>query len=201
MSRKNIRILFIGDSLVNGVGDQQMLGWAGRLCQNADNNDQEITYYNAGIRRNTSEDVLNRLKVEIENRQLHLELFDARVVVSFGVNDTVIDNGVARISAENTVLNFELVVKLASLYPNIKLLFVGPPALCDDTRNNRLALLNDKLIKKADELNVAYIDVFPSIVADEQYKLEAKQNDGAHPREYGYERLFNVIYSSDKWWF
>jgi len=188
MNRKNIRILFIGDSLVNGAGDQQMLGWAGRLCQKCDNDDQEITYYNAGIRRNTSEDVLNRLKFEIENRQLHLDLFDARLVVSFGVNDTIIENGEARVSAENTVLNFELVVKLAT-------------AVCHCPRNKRLASLNSLLVKKAEELEVDFIDVFPSIESDEQYKLEAKQNDGAHPRQYGYERLFNVIYSSNKWWF
>jgi len=33
------------------------------------------------------------------------------------------------------------------------------------------------------------------------FKSIIKQNDGAHPREYGYERLFEIIDSSDKWWF
>lgn len=36
--KDDIRIGFIGDSLVNGTGDAMALGWAGRLCATADLN-------------------------------------------------------------------------------------------------------------------------------------------------------------------
>ena len=49
--RSEIRICFIGDSLVNGTGDEAALGWAGRLCAMANESDIPVTYYNLGIRR------------------------------------------------------------------------------------------------------------------------------------------------------
>lgn len=36
---QDIRICFIGDSLVNGTGDEAALGWAGRLCAMANASD------------------------------------------------------------------------------------------------------------------------------------------------------------------
>lgn len=56
----DIRICFVGDSFVNGIGDERALGWAGRLCAAANARGVPVTYYNLGVRRNTSKDILLR---------------------------------------------------------------------------------------------------------------------------------------------
>lgn len=53
---RDIRISFVGDSFVNGIGDQAGLGRAGRLCVWAMAKGLPITYYNLGIRSDTIRD-------------------------------------------------------------------------------------------------------------------------------------------------
>jgi hypothetical protein len=55
-----MRICFIGDSLVNGVGDPTGLGWVGRVATAARRRGHDITAYNLGIRRDTSGDIAVR---------------------------------------------------------------------------------------------------------------------------------------------
>ena len=88
--KNDIRICFIGDSFVNGTGDETALGWAGRLCADAAIKFSTITYYNLGIRRDTSSNILRRFENEISSRLA--KDFDSRIVISFGVNDTFIEN-------------------------------------------------------------------------------------------------------------
>ena len=80
-----IGICFIGDSFVNGTGDPNYLSWAGRICQTAYNRGQDITYYNLGVRRETSTDIKNRWFREVSCR-LPSEI-NGRLVFSFGAND------------------------------------------------------------------------------------------------------------------
>ncbi|EAW38620.1 Lipolytic enzyme, G-D-S-L [Lyngbya sp. PCC 8106] len=90
-----MRICFVGDSFVNGVGDPSGLGWTGRVCVEAHQYKDEITVYNLGIRRETSADILKRWSGEVSCR-LTSE-YDSRVVFSFGVNDTTIEQGKTRV--------------------------------------------------------------------------------------------------------
>jgi hypothetical protein len=48
--KSQIRICFLGESFVNGTGDQEYLGWTGRICVNAHKKGHDITYYNLGVR-------------------------------------------------------------------------------------------------------------------------------------------------------
>ena len=63
-----VRICFVGESFVNGTGDPDCLGWAGRICVNANRKGYEITYYNLGVRRETSSELKNRWLTEVSYR-------------------------------------------------------------------------------------------------------------------------------------
>ena len=76
-----VRICFVGDSFVNGTGDPECLGWTGRICVNANKKGYDITYYNLGIRRDTSTDIAKRWLQEVSLR-LPKE-YDGRVVQHF----------------------------------------------------------------------------------------------------------------------
>lgn len=64
---EDLRICFIGDSFVQGIGDPEYRGWVGRVLTATD---PGITAFNLGIRRNTSTDVLRRCWREVEPRVL-----------------------------------------------------------------------------------------------------------------------------------
>jgi len=64
---KDIRICFIGDSFVNGTGDPEKLGWCGRVCSRVTDKSLDITYYNLGIRRETSSDIKERWEAEVSS--------------------------------------------------------------------------------------------------------------------------------------
>ncbi|BAU41680.1 hypothetical protein [Leptolyngbya sp. O-77] len=68
MSNPDLRICFVGDSFINGTGDSTLLGWTGRVCQFASQRGVPLTYYNLGVRRETSADIGVRWQFEVMAR-------------------------------------------------------------------------------------------------------------------------------------
>jgi len=193
---EDIRICFVGDSFVNGTGDETALGWAGRLCAAAHARGIPVTYYNLGIRRNSSKDILRRWETECSIRLP--ETCDGRVVVSCGVNDTVIENGLVRVPPAESRANVRQILGGASKY---KLLMLGPPPVGEDEQNERIMALSRSFAQEAGILGVPYIDLYSPLAADAAYKREVSSNDGSHPGSSGYAKMANIISSSPNWWF
>jgi len=192
---QDIRICFTGDSFVNGTCDETALGWAGRLCASANSNGL-VTYYNLGIRRNTSRDMLLRWERECELRLPRP--VDGRVVISCGVNDTVIEDGKLRICPEESVANVREILRGAKKY---KMLMVGPPPIGEHEQNTRIQALSTAYSRESEILGVPYIDLFSRLSTDEAYQREVSSNDGAHPKSIGYLKIAKIIASSTNWWF
>lgn len=193
---QDIRICFVGDSFVNGTGDEMALGWAGRLCAAAHKRGMSVTYYNLGIRRNTSQDILLRWETECALRLP--SSCDGRVVLSCGVNDTVVENGAPRVRFEESVAGVREILKGVFKY---KLLMVGPPPVADDGQNERINALSRAYSREAEALGVPFIELFSALVADAGYKREVSSNDGSHPRREGYSKMAQIIGASAHWWF
>ncbi len=196
---KDIRICFVGDSLVNGTGDETALGWAGRLCALANQHGAGITYYNLGIRGNTSRDILERLTLTSEVTMRLMNAKEGRVVISCGVNDTLLEQGSPRIPEKESVSNMQSIIELLEpLYP---LLVIGPLPVDDDSQNRRIEQINEKFKDKAEAFNVPFIDVYSTLSKLSVYREALKLSDGAHPSSRGYEMIAKVILESKKWWF
>ncbi|MXW80899.1 MAG: lipase [Gemmatimonadetes bacterium] len=193
---QDIRICFIGDSLVNGTGDEAALGWAGRLCAMANASDIPVTYYNLGIRRNTSKDILLRWESECTLRLP--DSCDGRIALSCGVNDTAIENGRVRVDSAESCANVRAILRGAKQYT---VLMVGPPPVLDDEQNERIEDLSVAFARETQTLGVPYIDLFSALCSDDAYKREIARNDGAHPRSEGYSKMARIIGSSPSWWF
>ena len=86
MKANDLRICFIGDSYVNGTSDPDYLGWAGRVAIAAQRNGYNLTYYNLGVRRETSADIAKRWQQEVQAR--FLSSCPPFVVFALGANDT-----------------------------------------------------------------------------------------------------------------
>ncbi|WP_267896655.1 GDSL-type esterase/lipase family protein [Salinibius halmophilus] len=193
---RDIRICFVGDSMVAGIGDEQALGWPGRLCAAANLAGEAISYYNLGVRRNTSADILARWQSECTPRLPKGS--DNRIVFCCGVNDATFENGALRVEPEQSVANVKAMLTGAADYPT---LFVGPPPIANAEQNERIAALSHAYEGVCNELGVPFIELFSPLVDDALIAQQAKAFDGSHPRQYGFEKMAKVIAESGKWWF
>ena len=197
-----VRICFVGDSFVNGTGDPECLGWTGRICVNANKKGYDITYYNLGIRRDTSTDIANRWLQEVSLR-LPKE-YDGRIVFSFGLNDTTVENDKTRVEFTKSIENtYKILSEAKQLYP---VLMVGPAPYADtedNQRKQRTTDLSKQFAHVCHELNVPYLDVFPILSKSNIWIDEAKANDGDHPRAGGYAEFTQIVENWEAWlnWF
>lgn len=197
MNTRDVRICFIGDSYVQGTGDPECLGWAGRLCVNARRAGHDLTYYNLGVRRETSADIARRWHAECACRLLPTT--ENYVVFSFGANDAARVEGVPRIGENDTLANLRDM--LAAAKTRYHTLVVGPPAADDDEHNARLARLSARMQDEAARLGIPYVATLPVLVLDLAWRDEVRTGDGAHPGARGYARLAEVVTASGAWWF
>ncbi|MBD2385440.1 GDSL-type esterase/lipase family protein [Cylindrospermum sp. FACHB-282] len=194
-----VRICFVGESFVNGTGDPECLGWTGRVCVNANKKGYDITYYNLGVRRETSTELKNRWLREVSYR-LPKE-YAGRVVFCFGANDTTIEDGKIRVEVTKSITNIRQILSEAKqLYP---VLMVSTAPCGDKEQNKRIANLSQEFALVCQELNIPYLDVFSKLINSTIWLEEAKNNDGAHPRTAGYIEFAQIVENWDEWlnWF
>jgi lysophospholipase L1-like esterase len=194
-----VRICFVGDSFVNGTGDPDYLGWTGRICQSVRQNGHDVTYYNLGVRGETSTDIAARWHEEV-SRRLPGEC-DGRIVFSLGTNDTTIENGKTRVALEKSTDNLTKILSLAQQF--FPILMVSPPPIADTEQNSRTAELSQQFALVCRQLNVPYLDVFNPLLDSEIWLHEVAATDGAHPAASGYSQLANLIQNWEAWlsWF
>lgn len=185
---RDIRVCFAGDSYVAGLGDSTALGWVGRVVAHAHAAGTPLTSYQLGIRRNTSQDVAGRVREETARRLADAD--DGLVIVSFGVNDTLVEGGRQRVTAAETLAAFERMVRELAPTP---VALVGPPAVDDDAHNSRLRPLNAALRTTAATLGVDFFEVFTTLEHDEIWREQLRAHDGYHPDAPGYERFFRAV--------
>jgi len=194
---EDIRICYIGDSFVKGIGDPNKLGWAGRLSYLSQNSEQNITHYNLGVRGDTSANILARWESEAKVRLPNFSI--NCIVFSFGVNDTIVENGIARVSLALSMKNLRNILGVAKVKYNV--LMIGPPPIDDERQNISIKAYDEAYASVCNMLGVNYLSIFDKLIDDEIWMGEVKNNDHAHPRENGYELLSQYIYNWKDWWF
>jgi len=187
---RDVRVLFFGDSLVAGVGDPTGLGWVGRAVAASFRADLPVTAYNLGVRRDTSADVLDRWKQETVAR-LAPEA-ETRVVFSFGANDATIEQGLLRVSAEDTVANLDIALESAASL-DLPAFVVGAPPVNDAQQRHRVLALAAPMRAIASSRGVPFVDVAQAVHAHDAWRREVACGDGAHPGRAGYAHLASLI--------
>ena len=196
---RDIRICFFGDSFVAGTGDPTYLGWAGRVCTAMTSPNYSLSYYNLGIRGNTSEQIEVRWLAESIKR--FPEYADNRVVFSFGTNDNRIEEGIRLVEESDSVhCARRILTQAKAMFP---LLLVGPPPVADDNMNYRSEKLSAAYRELCTELNVPYLDVYKPLRKNALWMKEVAAVDGAHPAASGYLALSQLIIDWPAWqnWF
>ncbi|MCA0143595.1 GDSL-type esterase/lipase family protein [Blastococcus sp. LR1] len=199
---RDLRVCFVGDSFVAGVGDPEHRGWVGRLCARSADAGRPLTAYNLGVRRETSADVLARWHAECSPRLALGE--DRRVVISLGVNDTTVDDtsvefGGVRVAPDSSV------AALSALLDGVagegwSALVVGPPPIADADQNRRIGALDLRFAELCAARDAPYVSVFGSLAECPVWCREVATGDGAHPGAAGYQRLADVVWPAWSAW-
>lgn len=185
----DLRIFFFGDSFVQGIGDPEYRGWVGRVLAATG---AGTTAFNLGIRRNTSEDVLRRCWAEIEPREATDA--DQRLVLSFGANDAVEENGAVRVDPGRSLDNLATVLDGARQRAFAPLV-VGPPPVIDagEAHLARVTKLAEQMSALCHAQHVPFIDTTADLADDPTWRAEVLAGDGAHPGSGGYRRLADLV--------
>lgn len=183
------RICFIGDSYIQGIGDPEHRGWVGRLLQATH---ADVTAFNLGIRGNTSEDIVGRCWQEVGLRTLPDA--DNRLVISFGSNDMIEEDGKLRVDPVRCLDNLAAILD-ESRRRAIGPLVVGPPPVIDAGEGHlrRTLKLAGEMAALCRRRQVAFIATTRDLAGDFTWTEEAMAGDGAHPGSGGYQRLTEII--------
>lgn len=194
---RDLRVCFVGDSFVNGTGDDEALGWAGRVCRAVRGRGVPLTRYDLGVRRDTSALILRRCAAEVAVR-LDGVPCDGRVVFSFGANDAAHEEGGPRVEPGASLANArELLGWSQARYPT---LMVGPPPLVGDAAHDaRTAALSAALGDLCAGLGVPFLHLHGPLSGDTTWRAEAIAGDGAHPNAGGYARAAAVVEAWEPW--
>jgi lysophospholipase L1-like esterase len=175
---------FIGDSLTLGCGDEAGLGWPGRLASALMHQGQDLTWYNLGVRANTTTKIRDRWKEEVTRRFLPGR--NSRLVFSFGVADISND-----VPAKTSFENAEAILSEAKgLGPT---LFIGPMPVGDQDRNERIIQLSLGFESVCERLGVPHVPVIGFLRESDAYTKALEAYDNVHPAAKGYATLAEYL--------
>lgn len=186
-----MHLYFLGDSYVNGYGDAEFLGWAGRVCTIASERNLDITCYNLGIRGATSADIRRYWKDEVQHRVGGEK--QAGVIVSLGTNDCRIESGRRRVSRPETIANVRgMLADIAARFPAV---FVGPPETVEDDRAAELAATNADIKSACEKSKVPFLDLIELGKTMVNKRKDSRGLDGHHPNAAWYAEAAVIIES------
>lgn len=197
MKNDDLRICFVGDSYVNGTCDPEYLGWTGRLAVAARRKGYNLTYYNLGVRRETSANIAGRWQPEVRAR--FPSTCTPFVVFALGANDTTFENGQPRVAEARSVENVRAMLRTAK--PQYSVIMISPPPMADAEQNCRTRRLSQLFAEVTKAEDVPFLSVFDELVEDDVWMNEVTDGDGAHPGAAGYARLAALVDAWPGWWF
>jgi lysophospholipase L1-like esterase/GNAT superfamily N-acetyltransferase len=191
----DLRVCIFGDSFTQGTGDDEALGWVGRIAAAARRRGADLTAYNLGVRRDTSADIRARWRMEAGPRLP--EGCDGRLVFAFGINDGWSGpDGRPRLEPPASLQNARAILQEALAFAPT--LVLGPLPVTEDPRlRARVEALSEGLSGLCMELGAPFLDLGPA-ARDllPQWQAEAEAGDGVHPNAGSYAALAGVI---DRW--
>jgi acyl-CoA thioesterase-1 len=168
----DLRVCFLGDSYVAGVGDSAALGWTGRVVVAARAKGHDLTAYNLGVRGETGADILARAPAETAVR---LAAGDRKaMVIAFGANDIRRSRPL-----DESLASLDGLLTLAR-YSGASTFVISPPLYVPEG-DPPVATLAAGMAQACATLDVPYLDVRAGGVDWPLWWRQAKEGDGAHP--------------------
>lgn len=185
--------MFFGDSHTAGAGDEEGLGWTGRVVAAALAEGIPLSSYNLGVGGDTSADVAARWRAEARPRLPRATTEgDPRVVLAFGVNDVSLGDEDRRCTQEQSLLSLEEVL-LGAQALGLRRFVIGPAALDDEAVNDRIAELSYAYRMLCARHRVPFVPLVDELRTNETWRQQLAAGDGAHPGAAGYAEIARLV--------
>jgi len=186
-------LMFFGDSHTVGVGDEEGLGWTGRVVAAAMEDGIPVTSYNLGVGGETSADVAGRWRAEARPRLPRSgEEGDPRVILAFGVNDVSLEDEARRRTREQSLLSLEEVL-LGAQGLGLRRFAVGPAPIGDEAENDRIAELSYAYRMLCARHRVPFVPLVEELRDNEVWRRAIAAGDGTHPGAAGYAEIARLV--------
>jgi acyl-CoA thioesterase-1 len=192
MTKPDIRVCFLGDSFTLGQGDDEGLGWVGRVFQAERGRGVTLTAYNLGVRGHTGAQIAERAAAEVSARVLGLG--ERRgVVICLGANDVYKER-----PAEESVQALRGMLNWCKA-EGLQAFFLCAPPMAEASLDAKRAALKQALEQVCRDFAVPMLDL-PAAVADwSAWHAEAQAGDGVHPGAEGYARVAAAFGAWNAW--
>tara|TARA_R110002124_G_scaffold64985_2_gene177491 strand:- start:297242 stop:297892 length:651 start_codon:yes stop_codon:yes gene_type:complete len=206
------RIVCLGDSITEGVGDERGIGWVGRIAerlskQERDSGVETTRILNLGVAGDTSIDIKHRLCSEAFYRNPDI------LVIAAGVNDTAYrlwpERGGAKIDLHNSRFTWREIFMLLQ-GRDIPIIFIGPTPVDEatmpqiwrafdehdkgtDLSNTAISAYNDMLKAEATDAGYNFVDLYNTI---DHAVFQGCLGDGLHPNSAGYDLMSDIIFDA-----
>ena len=180
---------FFGDSVTLGVNDAPAGGWVARLAGKAAEKGLNVppdTFYNLGVRKNSSRDILARWEAEYKVRAM--EGCPATLVFCFGTVDMAAPHAVPNVPVGESAANAREILMTAKEYGSVVL--VSAPPVKDEEHNQRIEALCTAYAAICRSIDVSFVDIFHPLM--EAGYLDDLA-DGIHPGPQGNELIASLL--------
>lgn len=168
---------FFGDSVTLGVNDAPAGGWVARLAGRAMTAGLSVppdTFYNMGVRKNSSRMILDRWEAEFTARRI--EGVPSFLLFCFGTVDMAAPKGSPNLPIGESAANARDILLKARTYGSTAM--ISAPPVTDTEHCRRLDSLCTAYASICSSIGVPFIDIFHPLLKS-SYVLDL--SDGVHP--------------------
>ena len=180
---------FFGDSVTLGVNDAPAGGWVSRLAGKAAQAGLSVppdTFYNMGVRRNSSRMILDRFEAEFKARTM--EGVPSYLLFFFGTVDMAAPKGVPNIPVGESAANARDILLKAKTFGATAL--VSAPPVADKEHCQRLDALCTAYAAICSAIDVPFVDIFHPLLKIGYVNDLA---DGVHPGPAGNDMIASAL--------
>lgn len=180
---------FFGDSVTLGVNDAPAGGWVARLAGKAAQAGLEVppdTFYNMGVRKNSSRMIMDRWEAEFKARTI--DGVPSFLLFCFGTVDMASPKGFPNIPVGESAANVREILLKAREYGPTAL--ISAPPVKDPEHCQRLDALCTAYASICAAIEVPFVDIFhPLLKTGYVQDLE----DGVHPGPKGNDLIASAV--------
>lgn len=180
---------FFGDSVTLGVNDAPAGGWVSRLAGKAAQAGLSVppdTFYNMGVRRNSSRMILDRFEAEFKARTM--EGVPSYLLFCFGTVDMAAPKGFPNIPVGESAANARDILLKAKTFGATAL--VSAPPVADKEHCQRLDALCTAYAAICSAIDVPFVDIFHPLLKIGYVNDLA---DGVHPGPAGNDMIASAL--------
>ncbi len=180
---------FFGDSVTLGVNDAPAGGWVSRLAGKAAQAGLSVppdTFYNMGVRRNSSRMILERWEAEFNARVM--DGVPSYLLFCFGTVDMAAPKGFPNIPVGESAANAREILLKAKNCGSVAL--VSAPPVADAEHCQRLDTLCTAYAAICAAIDVPFVDIFHPLLKNGYVN---DLSDGVHPGPSGNDMIASAL--------